>query len=87
MRESPKELAKWTEIDGKPALVFSEVPALVFVSHDGTGTWDQAFEDGEELHNARKITIVSKAGELTEYTTEKYLVVTASELPCKLAKK
>lgn len=28
MRERPESPARWTEIDGKPALVFSEVPRL-----------------------------------------------------------
>jgi hypothetical protein len=81
LREDRREPAYFTEInvDGviKYAFVFAEIPALIFVSHDGLSTYDQTFEDGVESVTHRRVAIESAIGELTTYTLEKYAVATA----------
>lgn len=64
--------ARWTEIDGKPALVFDDMPHLVFVSHNGEGRRDQTFINGEQPRNMSEITIESGVGKVTEYTVKSY---------------
>ncbi|WP_339273753.1 hypothetical protein MKY59_21420 [Paenibacillus sp. FSL W8-0426] len=71
--------AKWTEIDGKYALLFDEMPHLVFVSHDGEGRRDQTFIDGEQPRNMTEITIDSGVGKITEYTVKSYALTPEGE--------
>ncbi|MGP0579181.1 hypothetical protein ACTP13_19540 [Paenibacillus peoriae] len=69
------ERSTWTEIDGKPALVFSNgVPALVFVSHNADGGYDETYENGVYAYNLNRIDIASGVNKVTEYTVLKYPV-------------
>lgn len=67
---------KLTQVNGKPALVFDEMPALVFVSNNGHGSFDALFIDGVESATHRKVTITSEVGEITTYNTESYAIRT-----------
>lgn len=56
--------------DGTYSLNFKQMPALVHVSYDGNGTFDQLFIHGEHKAEAQRVTIDSAVGELTKYTIE-----------------
>ncbi|MFK4473699.1 hypothetical protein ABH897_003430 [Paenibacillus sp. RC73] len=67
------ERSTWTEIDGKPALVFNNgIPALVFVSHNADGSNDETYENGVYAYNLNRIDIASTVDKITEYTALKY---------------
>ncbi|QOT13718.1 hypothetical protein JNUCC32_31475 (plasmid) [Paenibacillus sp. JNUCC32] len=65
-----------TEVNGKPALVFDEMPALVFVSNNGHGSFDKLYIDGVESVTHRNVTITSEVGEITTYSLDKYAIRT-----------
>lgn len=71
---------KLTEIDGKPAMIFEEIPAVIFISHDGHGTFDQLFVEGVEDVTRRAITIKSEVAGLTTIEVEKYVTVIDKEV-------
>ncbi|WP_151737233.1 hypothetical protein [Paenibacillus tengchongensis] len=55
----------WTEVDGKPALVFESTPAFIFVSDDGMTSF--AYDNGHALVYYG-ISVKSHAGNPVEYT-------------------
>jgi hypothetical protein len=71
-----KSAIQLTEVNGKPALVFDDIPALVFVSNNGHGSYDRLFIDGVESALHRKVTITSEVGEITTYSLDKYAIRT-----------
>ena len=61
------------EIEGKTAFIFDSLPALLFVSGDGTSRTDRFFVQGTEIHGAKSIEILCDPGEdLTTYKLEHY---------------
>ncbi|MBY0023765.1 hypothetical protein J2W97_000855 [Paenibacillus jamilae] len=69
------ERSIWTKVDGKPALVFNNgIPALVFVSHNADGGYDETYENGVYAYNLNRIDIASGVDRITEYTALKYPV-------------
>jgi hypothetical protein len=54
--------------DGTYTLTFKKLPALLFVSYDGDGMFDQLFLKGEYIPEVQRVVIESAVGELTKYT-------------------
>ncbi|MED4399783.1 hypothetical protein [Metabacillus fastidiosus] len=61
--------------NGKYYVEFDEIPALLFISHDGHGSRDQFFIHGDEQIDSKNITIESAPAELTTYHKESYAAV------------
>ncbi|MET3658513.1 hypothetical protein [Sporosarcina psychrophila] len=66
--------AKLVTFGDKYAMVFDDVPSLIFVSYDGNGRMDQTFYKGEQLTNVKAIEIRSGLEEVTEYMTTNYAI-------------
>lgn len=60
-----------TYVNGKPALVFDKVPALIFVSYDGHSDNDTLLINGRNIYR-RKVTIESEAGGFSSYKIDGY---------------
>ncbi|MCP1354650.1 hypothetical protein [Aneurinibacillus migulanus] len=78
--ERKPETVEFTRTDdGKYALIFDELPLFLFVSTDGTGSYDQTFVNGKWLNDIAAITIESKMAEVTRYSVDKYVCVNGEE--------
>jgi hypothetical protein len=66
-------------VDGTYSLTFKKLPALLFVSYDGNGTFDQLFIHGEFKPEAQRTIIESAVGELTKYSIESLAVLKMKE--------
>lgn len=67
--EDYREFLKFNENeDGTYSLTFKQLPAVLFVSYDGNGAFDQLFVYGENKPEAQQIEINSAVGELTSYS-------------------
>jgi hypothetical protein len=65
--------------DGTYSLTFKKLPALLFVSYDGNGTFDQLFIHGEFRPETQRITIESAVGEFTKYKIESLALLKTKE--------
>ena len=65
--------------DGTFSLTFKEIPALLFISYDGLGSFDQLFVHGEDKPEAQGIRIESTLGELTTYSIDFRAIIKTSE--------
>jgi hypothetical protein len=79
-KEEYHETLHFTENeDGTYSLTFKKLPALLFVSYDGYGTFDQLFIHGENKPEAQRITIESAVDEFTRYSIESLAVLKTKE--------
>lgn len=70
------EMAEITELeDGKVRIILGRMPAMLFISHDGNGSFDELHLHGEEKIGHRTVTINSAAGELTTFSREQFAAV------------
>lgn len=67
--------------DGTYSLTFKRLPALLFVSYDGRGKYDQLFIHGEDKPEAQRITIESAVNEFTRYSIESLAFLKTREQP------
>ncbi|MEK5323335.1 hypothetical protein [Aeribacillus sp. FSL M8-0254] len=65
--------------DGTYSLTFKKLPALLFVSYDGRGTFDQLFIHGENKPEAQRITIESAVDDFTRYSIESLALLKTKE--------
>ncbi|MGN7387736.1 hypothetical protein [Sporosarcina sp. SAFN-015] len=72
---SGKQNVEFVKQGDKFALVFDEVPALVFVSYDGNGSTDQTFAHGVFMDDIKAVEIRSEVAAMTELITTKYVAV------------
>lgn len=67
--------------DGTYSLTFKRLPALLFISYDGRGEYDQLFIHGEDKPEAQRITIESAVNEFTRYSIESLAFLKTREEP------
>lgn len=65
--------------DGKVIATFDSMPALLFVSYDGNGTYDEFFVKGERSLDHRTLAIQSEPGAMTTYSREQYAALDCIE--------
>ena len=73
-RYNGKQSVEMLVRDGKYVLEFDDIPALVFVSFDGSGTYDTLILDGERESKRIGLTINSAVNELTTYDMKRYAI-------------
>ncbi|MGE7271362.1 hypothetical protein ACQKK5_07870 [Brevibacillus panacihumi] len=73
--ERDPERAVVSREDGKFTVTFDRPPLLLFVSTDGTGTYDQLFINGEESVTHYAVSIDSALQESTVYHVSRYAFV------------
>lgn len=65
---------EWKEIDGKKALIFDEMPSLLFVTQDGTFASSKVFLDGEFDSLAYQFKIQGESGRFVTYESSRYAI-------------
>lgn len=63
---------RWTQVEGKPAVVFDEVPTILFASIEDVGNTDILYLDGNEQSQTHALTIKSAVDKLTEVEISRY---------------
>lgn len=63
------------EIDGKTAFIFDTMPAVLFISPDGTGRRSYFFRHGEHMSDIQSLILTSDVTECVEYSLDFNAVV------------